>query len=75
MQTNEITIFRPNSTKREATISSPIIIDTVNALEERLGEDAAKKARRTFTAMRKEGLDFVQFKEGERRIRLKLVDA
>lgn len=75
MLTNEITIFRPNSRKREATISSPIAARVTSALEERLGATVANKARKQLSIMKKEGIEFLQFRHEDRKVRLRVDEA
>lgn len=71
MALKEATIYRPNSTKKEATISSPISGSIVNVLAERLGQEAAERAKKTFAAMNKNDIDLAQLRIGDRRVRLK----
>lgn len=71
---NEITIFRPNSRKREATIQSLIPQQTVDVLAERLGADAGEKAKASYRTMDRLDIDLLQFKIGDRRIRIKKRD-
>lgn len=67
----EITVFRPNSRKREATIQSFIPTQAADALAERLGAEAGDKALKTFRTMDRLDIDLTQFKVGERRVRIK----
>ena len=71
MSTTEINIFRPNSRRKEATITSLIPKQATDALKERLGTAAAKKATNALELMQREGIDLVQIRLGDRRIRIK----
>lgn len=75
MLCNEITIFRPNSRRKESTISGPVASKVVNALEMKLGEEAAKRAREAFATMKKQDIDFLQFRVEDRKVRLRLTEA
>lgn len=68
---SEITIFRPNSRKREATIQSLIPQQTVDVLTERLGSEAGSTASKAFGMMKRLDVDLLQFRIGDRRIRIK----
>ena len=68
---NEILVFKPNSNKKELTISSPMQKSALNALEERMGADLGKKAARAFRLMKTDGFDTLQFKQGNRRVRVR----
>jgi hypothetical protein len=72
---NEIVIFKPNSRKKEATIRSLIPRQAVDALGERLGKEAADKAHSAFKLMGRTDIDFMQLKLGDRRIRVKQIEA
>lgn len=67
----EISIFHPNSRKRATTIQSLIPKQTVDALAEQLGQEAADKAAKALRQMKSSGMDLVQFRHGDRRIRIK----
>lgn len=69
--TTEINIFQPNSRKREATIESLIPKQAVDVLAERLGNTAAEQANRALGIMKKENIDLLQFRVGDRRVRIK----
>ncbi len=71
MLPNEITIYRPSSTKPEATIEALLPKQAINALEERLGSEAGSKAKKAFNFMSATDGDFVQFKVGDRRVRVR----
>lgn len=75
MLMNEVVIFKPNSRKKEATISCPVQAKVLDAVEERMGEDMAAKARTAFNTMGRNGFDALQFKFGDRRIKVRQVDA
>jgi hypothetical protein len=65
-----ITVFQPNSRKREVTIESLIPQQTVDALEEKLGQEAADKARKALRHMKANDVDLLQIRHGDRRIRI-----
>lgn len=69
--TTEINIFQPNSRKREATIESLIPKQAVDVLEERLGKAAAKQATEALEVMKAKNIDLLQFRVGDRRVRIK----
>jgi hypothetical protein len=71
VQTTTISVFHPNSRKVATTIQSVIPKQTVDSLTERLGQEAGEQARKTLSAMQRNGLDMAQFSVGERRIRIK----
>jgi hypothetical protein len=68
----EIKVFHPNSRKVQFEIASLIPKQTVDALAERIGKNAGKKATEALKVMETTGADLIQFKEGDRRIRIKL---
>jgi hypothetical protein len=72
---NEITIFKPNSRAKQATISSPVEKSVVEAFEERMGKEQAAKARAAFSALGRTGGDLLQFKAGSQRIRVRRLEA
>jgi hypothetical protein len=74
MQTTEISIFRPNSRQKEATITAPVPRACVNALSERLGVEAGQQAQRALRTMRAQGIDLLQFRIGDQRVRIKQSD-
>jgi hypothetical protein len=75
MLMNEVTIFRPNSRKKEATISGPVSAQVIDLLGERMGAQTAAQARKAFRALKSTGGDLLQFKEGNRRIRVRQIEA
>lgn len=75
MLMNEVVIFKPNSRKKEATITSPIQAKVLEALNERMGLDMAARAKTAFGTLNRNGFEFLQFREGERRIRVRQVEA
>lgn len=75
MLMNEVVIFKPNSRKKEATISSPMQSKVVDALEERMGAAMAQKTRTAFSTMGRNDFDALQFKLGDRRVRVRQVEA
>lgn len=75
MQFSEVVIFKPNSRKKEATISGPVTPKVINVLEERMGAQVATQARRAFKALKGTGGDLLQFKAGDRRIRVRQIEA
>lgn len=75
MLMNEVVIFKPNSRKKEATITSPVQAKVITAVEERMGLDLAGKAKKAFGTLNRNGFEFLQFREGSRRIRVRQVEA
>jgi hypothetical protein len=71
MITTEISVFKPNSRKKDVTIESLIPRQATDALKERLGTAAARKAETALKMMEAEGMDLVQIRLGDRRIRIK----
>lgn len=67
----EITVFQPNSRKSQAVIQSLVPRKAVDTLEERLGKEAADKANAALELMKSSDADLVQFRIGDRRIRVK----
>lgn len=68
----EISIFRPNDRKKEATIESLIPRVAVNTLSERLGKSAATKVRKAIQTMDENHMDMSQLQIGDRRVRIRL---
>lgn len=75
MQKSEIIVFKPGSTKKEATISSLVPRQAADALAEHYGAEAGEKARKALNSMQRLDLDFVQFRMGEQRVRVRQVEA
>jgi hypothetical protein len=71
MLMNEVIIFQPNSRKKQATITSPFAAQVVTPLSERLGAEAAEKAKKHLSHMQRHGIESMQIRIGERRIRLR----
>jgi hypothetical protein len=69
----EISVFRPNSRKKEVTISSLIPKQAVDALAERLGKEAGDAASKALRTMKRNDMDLVQLRVDNRRIRIKQV--
>lgn len=67
----EINVFHPNSRKRDVTIESLVPARAIDALAERLGTEASEKATKTLRMMKREGIDLLQFRLGDRRVRIK----
>jgi hypothetical protein len=67
----EISIFSPNSRRIETDIRSLIPKQAINALTEKLGVDAGKKAEKALRQMKSIDSDLVQFRVDERRVRIK----
>lgn len=68
----EISVFAPNSRKREAIIESLIPKQATNALAERLGVEVGDKAMTAINSMKRNDMDMVQLRFGERRVRIRL---
>lgn len=68
----EISIFAPNSRKREAVIESLIPTAAVDALAERLGDDAGSKVKRAINSMKRNDMDSSQIRIEDRRVRIRL---
>lgn len=66
---HEAVIFQPNGRKKQWTVRSLLPNQVVTSVGDLLGEEAAKKAEETFRAMDKNGLEFVQLRMGDRRVR------
>lgn len=66
----EINIFRPHSRKKETTIRSLIPKQAVDALAEKLGHEAAEAANAALRSMKRNDMDMVQLRLGDRRIRI-----
>lgn len=66
---NEIVIFEPGGRKQSHKIRSLIPEQCVDAVRTILGEEAAKKAQATMKNMERNGLEFLQIRHGDRRIR------
>ena len=75
MLMNEVVIFKPNSRKKEATISSPLQEYVLTAVQERMGIDMAAKAKKAFATLKRNDFEFLQLRDGDRRIRVKLAEA
>ena len=67
----ELVIYKPKSVQKQVSVVAPTTGSIVDVVSERLGADAGAKAKRLFAAMQKDGVDFMQFKVGEQRVRLK----
>lgn len=70
----EVALFRPRSRKIEATVSHLVPKTVVNALEERLGVEAANKVETTIRSMKRNEMSMAQISIGDRRVRIKLGD-
>lgn len=68
----EISIFRPNNRKKEATIESLIPRAAVNVLGERLGRTAKNKVRKAIESMGENHMEMSQIHLGDRRVRIRL---
>jgi hypothetical protein len=66
-----IEVYKPRSRQKEATIASLTPRLTLNALAERLGQEAANKARSTLKHLEEVDGDLAQYRLGDRRIRVK----
>lgn len=75
MLMNEVVIFKPNSRKKEATISSPVQEHVLTAVQERMGLDLASRTKKAFATLKRNDFEFLQLREGDRRIRVKMIDA
>lgn len=72
---NEVTIFKPNSRKKEVTITSPVGSKVIDALQNRMGNDIANKTRKAFATMKRDDIEFMQFRIGDRRFRVRQAEA
>jgi hypothetical protein len=70
MLITEIKVFKPNSREKEAVIRSAIPTQAVDALAERLGAEAKSKVEASLRMMKRQGADLVQFRLGDRRVRV-----
>lgn len=68
---NIIDIFEANGRKKQWSVRSLVPSQCVEAVENLLGKEAAKKARETMATMDESGMDFLQIRVGDRRIRFR----
>lgn len=66
-----IEVFEPKGRSKDITIQSLIPDQTVDALRKRFGVEAADKAKSAIRSLDRLDGDFVQFRHGDRRIRVK----
>lgn len=69
----EISVFHPNSRKKELEITSVIPKNAVNALAERLGVEVGKQAEKALKTMKRDNIDLLQIRLDDRRIRIRQV--
>lgn len=74
MLMNEVTIFKPNSRSKEATIASPINSKVIDALQLKMGNAIAAKTKKAFATMKRDDIEFLQFRVGERRFRVRQIE-
>ena len=67
----EISVFNPGSRKANLQISSLIPRQVIDVLAEKLGTEAGKKAENALRTMDRNDMDFVQFRLGDKRVRIK----
>lgn len=66
---NEIVVFQPNGRKKDYTLRSLYPAQVIDVIKERLGKEAATQAKKAFEAMEANGLDFIQIRVEDRRLR------
>ncbi len=72
---HQIKVFRPNSKQADYTIRSVAPESGCKALQERLGDRVARRAREAFNSLESLGADSLVFRENGRKIKVEAAHA